>query len=221
MQSALRPELGPIVSTGLASMKGESGARPAAAVQTCCCLAARRGWIVRPLVPLLGWRARNGLLGRPSHSHHSRPVHYQRAPMAAAASAATGTRRAPRTAPAWSNKTERRRKDDEEAELNDVVEEKEGAEEDKDGGDKSAAAASLRAVRKRSAPKARRSARAGPSAEVRMPWLDTRWLESLRAQQGELDRLQAATKLGTVAEDVRTCLLAATLSVDSTLRWQE
>ena len=132
-------------------------------------------------------------------------MHYQRAPTAAAASTATGTRGAPRAAPARSTKTRRRRKDGEYDSDDEAVLSKIADAEGKDEGDLDAAEASLRADRRRGAPKARPSGEAGPSAGVRMPWLDSRWLESLHAQQDELDRLQADTKLGTVTEDVRTC----------------
>ena len=186
-------------------MEGEARARPAAAVQTCCCPTARCGWAVRPRAPLLGWRAHGSLLGRPSRCQQSKPVRYQQSPVAAAASAATGTQRAARAAPAQSSSSRRRPKDDdgdsvEEAELLEAVEEK-----GKGEGDRHAAEASLRAGQRRGAASARRSGEAGPSAKVKMPWLERQWLESLHAQQAELDQLQAATKLGTVEEDVRTC----------------
>ena len=184
-----------------ARMEGEAWSRPAAAVQTCCCLTARCGLVVRPHAPLLGWRVRGGLLRSPSHCQQSRPLRYQRAPVAAAAGAATGTRRASTS----TTSTRRQPKDGkgdfaEDAALTEV-----GEEEDRGEGDRHAAEASLRGGQQRGAARARSNKKAGPSAEVKMPWLDMQWLESLHAQQAELDRVQAATKLGTTAEDVRTC----------------
>lgn len=205
VKTAIRAARTVTLSTSVVSMEGEAWARPAAAVQTCCCLTARCGWVVQPRAPLLGWRAHRGLLGKPSHCQLSRPVRSQPAPVAAAASAATGARRATRAASAQSTSTRQRPKDDdgdsvEEAELVEVDEEEGQGE-----GDRHAAEAGLRASQQRGAARSRPSGEAGPSAEVKMPWLERQWLESLHAQQAELDRLQAATKLGTVAEDVRTC----------------
>ena len=181
-------------------MEGEALQRPAAAVQTCCCLTARCGWVVRPRAPLLSWRAHSGVLGRRSYCQQSRLS----APVAAAASAATGTLRAVRAGPAQSTTVRRRPKDDggdsaEEAEVIDVDQE-----EGRGNGDGHAVEASMHASQQRDAATAQPSREAGPSAEAKKPWLDGQWLQSLYAQQAELDRLQAATKLGTVAEDVRT-----------------
>ena len=159
--------------------------------------------MVRLRAPLLTWRAHSGVLGRRSYCQQSRLVRGQHAPVAAAASAATSTRRAARAAPAQSTTIRRRPKADggDSAEEAELIDEEAG----KGNGDGHAAAASLHASQQRGAAAAQPSGEAGPSAEAKKPWLDGQWLKSLYAQQAELDRLQAATKLGTVAEDVRTC----------------
>lgn len=194
-------------------MEGEAWKRPAAAVQTCCCLTARCGWVVRQRAPLQGWRAHSALLGRRSLCQQSRTVRGQRAPVAAAASAATGTRRAARAAPTQSTTIRRQPEHDDGdaakgAELIEIDEE-----EGTGAGDRHAAEASLHASQQRNAGTVQSNEEAGPSAEAKKPWLDSQWLQSLYAQQAELDRLQAATKLGSVAEDVRTCWAVVVVTI--------
>ena len=209
-----------LTAFSVAGMEGEAWQRPAAAAKTCCCLTARCGWVVGPRAPLLGWRAHSGVLGRRSRCQQSRPVRGQHAPVAAAASAATGTRRAARAANAQSTTVRRRPKDDggdsaEKAELIDG-----DKEQGKGVGDGHAAEASLHASHQRGAATAQPAGEAGPSAEAKKPWLDGQWLQSLYAQQAELDRLQASTKLGTVAEDVRTCWVLGAVTLLFTMQGQ-